>query len=273
MTVKRVLILAPAVLILFLLQSYFWVPTYEQQTRGNPQRLKEFITASIGDASLLNPILTADSASSQIESLVFEGLIDRDEELRFRGRLATSWEVHEEAFFYVNSQAVVPGLGKAGANDVADLLVASRNSGTIRDEGLAASMRRIRDVKVIPAREFRMQERIETAGDETERTVTVMAPPRIKLVLSEVDPDLFENLAVLLGGKYFAGFSAESCIRVQPPVDDPTLKRLARRFLPATEHNPVIVFHLRKGVKFHDGETFDAEDVKFTFDAIMNPEK
>ncbi|MBW1896621.1 MAG: peptide ABC transporter substrate-binding protein, partial [Deltaproteobacteria bacterium] len=75
MTVRRFLILAPTLLILFLLQSYFWVPTYEEQTRGNPNRLEQYITASIGDASILNPILSADSASSDIQSLVFEGLI------------------------------------------------------------------------------------------------------------------------------------------------------------------------------------------------------
>jgi len=80
------------VLIIVLLQSYFWVPTYDQQTKGNPDRLNTYITASIGDASLLNPILSSDTASSTIESMVFEGLLDRDEELRFRGRLARSWE-------------------------------------------------------------------------------------------------------------------------------------------------------------------------------------
>jgi len=31
-------------------------------------------------------------------------------------------------------------------------------------------------------------------------------------------------------------------------------------------------FHLRKDVKWHDGEVFTAEDVKFTIEAIMNPE-
>jgi ABC-type transport system substrate-binding protein len=92
MTTKRVLILVPTLISLFLLQSYFWVPTYEEQTKGNPNRLREYVTASLGDATLLNPILSANSSSSQIEALVFEGLIDYDEELRFRGRLATSWE-------------------------------------------------------------------------------------------------------------------------------------------------------------------------------------
>ncbi len=122
MTIRRVLIFAPLILILFLLQSYFWVPTYEQQTRGNPNRLKEYITASIADAALLNPILLSDVASGEIEGLVFDRLVDFDEEFRFRGRLATSWELYEEAYFYVNESLSIPGLGKVGAEKIADFI-------------------------------------------------------------------------------------------------------------------------------------------------------
>jgi len=33
-----------------------------------------------------------------------------------------------------------------------------------------------------------------------------------------------------------------------------------------------LVFHLRRGVKFHDGSEFDAEDVKFTIERMQDPE-
>jgi hypothetical protein len=58
MTVRRILIYTPIVVVIFLLQSYLWVPTYEEQSRGNPYRLNEYITASIGDAHILNPVLS-----------------------------------------------------------------------------------------------------------------------------------------------------------------------------------------------------------------------
>ena len=32
-------------------------------------------------------------------------------------------------------------------------------------------------------------------------------------------------------------------------------------------------FHIRDGIQWHDGEKFTADDVKFTIEAIMDPEK
>ena len=39
------------------------------------------------------------------------------------------------------------------------------------------------------------------------------------------------------------------------------------------ENSKVYVFHLRKGVKFHDGTDFDAEVVRWNYQRIMNPEE
>jgi len=54
------------------------------------------IISSIGDASFLNPILSQDSASSEINSFVFNGLIKYDRDLQgFVGELAESWKVEK----------------------------------------------------------------------------------------------------------------------------------------------------------------------------------
>jgi len=273
MTIRRVLILVPTLLILFLLQSYFWVPTYEQQTRGNPERLNEFITASIGDASILNPILSADSASSDINDRVFEGLIDRDEELRFRGRLATSWEVHEEAFFFVNEQARIPGLGRAGGQEVVSFLEKVRAGEVPASPELKATLEDIREISVIPARAHfvtRHEKREEAEKETAEVKIRVSAPARIKLVLSSVDQDLFQNLSQILGHDYFTTFDSTGHVALDDERWEAKRAPYAKEILPATEHNPIVVFHLRPNVRFHDGHVFDANDVKFTYQAIMN---
>jgi ABC-type transport system substrate-binding protein len=271
MTVKRFLIFAPIILLTVLLQSYFWVPSYEEQTRGNPDRLNDYIIASIGDAAILNPVLSADSASSDINNLIFEGLLDRDKELRLRGRLARSWEIFEEAFFHVNEQAVIPGLGRVGTREVADHL--RRLAATAGQEGgeVQQTLANIKAIEVEPGREFEVVWKREKDGDKSTLQLQVKAPPRFKLVLGRVDQDLFTNLAKILGPDYFSSFPAADFIR---PVGEKYWdgsNPAPAEILPAIEHNPVIVFHLREEVKFHDGHIFDAGDVKFTFEAIMNP--
>jgi ABC-type transport system substrate-binding protein len=274
MTIKRILILAPLLLILFLLQSYLWVPTYEEQTRGNPERLHEYITASIGDASLLNPILSADSASSQIVSMVYEGLIDRDEELRMRGRLAASWEIYEEAFFYVNEDANVSGARAATAEEIVDLIHRAMQDKVWTEERLRSSLRNIRKVSVIPASEtVLIKQQKDPKGNKKPSDVKILAkaPARIRLTLTRVDQELFGNLTRVLGADYFSSFQGSKYISTIPRVSKEKLSAYAEEVLPAFEHNPVVVFHLRPDVRFHDGHIFDAFDVKFTYEAIMNP--
>lgn len=52
-----------------------------------------FIASAIGEASYLNPILAQDSASAQINSLVYNGLTKYDKNLRLVGDLAEKWEI------------------------------------------------------------------------------------------------------------------------------------------------------------------------------------
>jgi ABC-type transport system substrate-binding protein len=263
MTVRRFLLFTPILLIVFLLQSYFWIPTFDQQSRGNPDRLSEFINASIGDASLLNPILSADSASSTIVSLVFEGLLDRDEELRFRGRLAQSWEIYEEAYFYVNPNALVPGKGLLTAAAVVKLLENVKSATLALSPEAQESFDNIKAIEVIGP-----QQKTITRKDTI---LTINPPHRIKLTLFEVDQNLFRNLSSILGEDYFSSFNAQNFLGSEPQLTPEQLEAYAQEVLPATEHNPIVVFYLRPGVTFHDGHPLDAEDVAFTYKALMDP--
>jgi ABC-type transport system substrate-binding protein len=270
---RRVLIWVPIVFILFLLQSYFWVPTYEEETRGNPGRLAEFIDASIGDAQILNPILSADSASSNIEGKVFEGLIDRDQNLNFRGRVATRWEIFEEAYFYVNAGARIPSGGWLDAQGLVGFLKKAIRAARPKKDPLSKSLANIEKVEALPPRNFEIvKEEKEAGGKNPVRVkIQVAAPPRIRLTLRQVDQELFDRLAEILGKNYFTSFDGSSFIRVQPELSSRNRQAYGRELLPATEHNPVIVFHLRTGVRFHDGRPVTAEDVRFTYEAVMNP--
>jgi len=229
----------------------------------------------------LNPILHADSASGDITGMVFEGLIDRDEELRFRGRLATSWDIYEEAFFYVNEKVDIPGLGKASAEEVLKLLQGARTQDLATAPKLKASLDNIREISLIASREFSVTKLIQTDKEkkgEIELKIRVAAPERIKLLLYRVDQDLFANLSAILGKDYFRSFPAEDYLSIQQIDNQQStinnrrsiLLQYAKELLPATEHNPIVIFHLRPNVKFHDGHVFDASDVRFTYEAIMN---
>ena len=61
-----------------------------------PPNVNELIMSSIGDASYLNPVLAQDSASSDINSFVFNGLIKYNQNLDgFVGELAESWKIEK----------------------------------------------------------------------------------------------------------------------------------------------------------------------------------
>lgn len=277
MVIKRVLILLPVIIFFILLQSFFWAPTYDEQTRGNPQRLEEFITASIGDAKILNPILHADSASSEIVDKVFDGLIDRDEELRFRGRLAESWTIYEEAYFYVNNRTPVQGRIISEPSDIRDLILTYIKRDEQSSSPQAIFLRNIESIDIIPPVDGTKDIMIpgpdtnnDGIPDPVRLTVKFSAPPALKITLQSVDQDFFKNMEAILGDTYFTSFPAKDYVEIPDPEQRDKISVAAPAALPAYEHNPVIVFNLRKGVKFHDGHEFDAGDVEFTYKAVVN---
>jgi len=264
MNIRRFLIAAPTLVIVVLIISYFWAPSYEEQTRGNPDRLIQFITASIGDASLLNPVLSSDATSSQINGLVFEGLLDRDEELRFRGRVAKSWQIYEHAYLYINKNASTQRWGSVDSQTLAAHLKAL----LVPDDG---DWRHVTDVELLP--EETTERAVSYKEGEAEHSVTlrINAPKRIRITLKHVDQMLFERLEPILGKAYFSSFEPADYVSSESGIPPGDLAIMARNLLPQTAHNPIIDFHLRPGVKFHDGHDLTATDVAFTYHAIINP--
>lgn len=60
---------------------------------GADHRGDSFVTGSIGEPSNLIPVLSADSASSDVAGLVYNGMVRYDKNLKLEGDLAESWQV------------------------------------------------------------------------------------------------------------------------------------------------------------------------------------
>lgn len=54
-----------------------------------------YVAAALGDATYLNPVLSTDSASNDINSLVYNGLVKYDKDIQLIPELAQSWEITE----------------------------------------------------------------------------------------------------------------------------------------------------------------------------------
>jgi len=278
MNIKRILIYLPLGLILFLVQSFFWVPTYDKQAVGNPDRLVKYIHGSAADAEILNPILSADTTSSSITDLVFDGLIDLDDKLEYRPRLASSWTQYEEAYLVIDPSHAKKNDLKAPSSmdEWGRWIQESLKSNDVWTQNL-------RSVEMVPGKTVKGQislSLLDDAGsplikDGQPSTQKVeydfQQPDRIKFTLHRIDQDFFTPVRKMLGEEYFQSFPYEHYIHAVSPSGQKLLASNYAEILPLTEHNPIIVFNLRKGAQFHDGHAFDSGDVLFTYQAIMNP--
>src|SRR5262245_346029 len=264
---KVLLLVAPTLVSLFLLQSYFWVPTFEDQARGDTGRLTRYVVARIGDASILNPTLSSDSASSEVNTRVFDGLIDRDLDLSFRGRLAESWRILEEAYLFADETLHLGDGTPAEPRALLARLEAARRAA-------APALRKVQAMELLPAETLTVRVTPPTAGPSAKGIppaapvpVTVRRPARIKFTLAEVDQDFFLGLDQILGG-YVTKLDPLRYVG----APDPALGRAAaEEHVQPAEANPVIVFALRRGVRFHDGEEFTSRDVRLTYETIVDP--
>ena len=272
MRTKWLLIAFPLIIFGVLAQSAFWVPTYESQVKGNPERLTTFLRASIGDPKLLNPILSSDNSAQEVMfNKVTEGLVDTDENLKLVPRLAERWETTEEAYVAVLPDRKLPdGTPVTPASLLAALRAAWQGS---KIAGLESA---IQSVELVPGelRELTETVLVDNAKGKKEPldvVMTAQVPERVKLRLSKVAPQLFKKLEPILGASYFQGYPFANRFQLKKPE---LLAKVSDQFpelLAVGEHNPIITFYLRAGVHWHDGVPLTAEDVKFTYQALIDP--
>jgi peptide/nickel transport system substrate-binding protein len=276
MNTKRLLILLPLLLIGVLLQSFLWVPTYDKQTTGNPERLTKFIESSSGDARMLNPILHADTSSGGIVDKVFDGLLGQDDQLNLRPRLAESWVQYEEAYLTLVPHQLA---GKNLPARPQDWIPYIQNKMNVSP----AWRNNIRSIEVVPVSNSAGSVQVPVR-DEKGKIVkengrpkmqslyyNLRQPPRLKFTLEKVDQYFFDPLIEILGKDYVDHYPYGKFIAPKNPAQRPLLKNHYPEILKVMEHNPALIFHLKKGVQFHDGHEFDSGDVLFTYQAIMNP--
>lgn len=102
---KKIPLLAVFFLLLFLLGTLQLgtVPLIaaDSTTGTVPSYGDAIVVASIGDANTLVPILASDSASQDICSLIFNGLVKYDKDINLVGDLAEGWEIKEDGLVII----------------------------------------------------------------------------------------------------------------------------------------------------------------------------
>jgi len=271
MRTKWVLLALPIAILVLLLQSAFWVPTLASQGKGDPRRLLTFIQAQVGDIKRLNPVVSNDYSALQfMSSNLFEGLVWADENFGVAPKLAESWDVSEDAYIAILPERRLPDGAPATARVLLERIDRARR------EGLGGVERSIVGVSVVAAELRAETETVlvtNAKGKEEPADVemSISVPERIRLQLSKVEPELFERLESVLGKEYFAAGNFEGHFQLKKPELMAAIRPKLANLFQVGEHNPIITFHLRHGVRWHDGVPFTAEDVNFTYRAIIDP--
>ncbi len=91
--VKRFIFGALAIILAFLV---FVSVSYTKEALEQPAYGDALIVGSIGEPSILIPMLAGDSASHEVAGLIFNGLVKYDTDLSLIGDLAESWDISDD---------------------------------------------------------------------------------------------------------------------------------------------------------------------------------
>ena len=281
MIIKRILFILPAAVLVFFLISLF-IARQNFQKKEN-----QLILSSIGDAEKLNPILSIDTTSGDINGFVFNGLLKYNEDLELIGDLAWRWKTEQTSRFYLKKEAGITSqkavsllnktIGKTGQErlkitgftpkDQYSVEISLDTAGKAFEEGI---YRVIAKELIEPIRSFTVA--LDTKKKKSDAGVLkkelesyLQTNPVSERVLGYAVENS-ELLVIRFLGRG-GGLKKEITGLLSKENFSGGIVKEDKIYI---ENNPVITFYLRKGVKWHDGVEFTSEDVKFTYDRIMD---
>jgi len=242
-------------------------------SRVSVDQKNEMYIGSIGEPTTLNPVQAADSASGSVTGVIFNGLLKYDASLEIVGDLAADWELGQRSTFFFGSaeEAILAAANmEAGVADRQALhlrryaVEGERLELELSLPGVSDSQKlaaefgvkplAVRTVSVVAPKPLDDSLTLFAAEESSARVVRVWSNGSLgELVFLGEEEATRQRLRVWLAERF-----GEEGLVIEPVQ--------APKFLA----EPVVVFRLHDGVRWHDGAPFTSRDVKFTYGAIMD---
>lgn len=269
MRVIKFLIYGVPLILVAVFVASFWNATQLSTNKKN-----ELTIGSIGEPTKINPILSTDSAASQVESLVFEGLLKYSADLELEPNLAKEFQLSQTTtFFFPTTESA------SAAREILSTLSDRWAEWTLRNvvvndrelrldflqPGLETS-NLIADLISIEPISSVVQVRVEV-GDKARELLAAFraAHPEFNIVREWFDYDAVFEISAL--GDSAAISDALTALLAEKKVEKSNVEVLNElQFLA----EPVVRFVLREGVLWQDGVEFTSKDVAFTFWALTD---
>ena len=242
--------------------------------RVSVDKKNEIFIGSIGEPSTLNPIQAADSASSSVTGMIFNGLLKYNADLEITGDLATDWDLSQRSTFFFSSAEEALQAAASMESQLVDREAFHLQHYEVRDNRLTLelSLPGVADSRALAA--LFGASRPRPVG-----TLSVVAPQSLGDALARFAAvDLAAEVVRVwahqsLGEIVFLGKTEEVEERLRAFLEQSFGEEgliLETVTAPLFLAEPEVNFLLHPDVRWQDGAPFTSHDVRFTYEAIMD---
>ncbi|CAG0978756.1 Oligopeptide-binding protein AppA [Planctomycetaceae bacterium] len=262
MWIKRSLVIVPIVLMLFLIQSVFWVPGVGGAAR-NEGRKNRLILYMGGNPSNMNPWLSTATTDSNISDYLYEGLLRYNQNYEIEPWLA------ETATLYEDLRAFVPeGVTEQQFLDG----IKAEFGAAVREAKIEPATTRLIDIgsgETLPpdTKPEGGQKYVKYAVPARAYVLFVAEPVKGKIA-SAVQPDFVARMEKRLGKPLYANLDVKKLLTPmgeakEEDLNPDVLELLANASgVGPVEHNPIVDCQLRKGMHWTDGPFWETGKLK-----------